>query len=455
MSSPVKEKTLSLIADEQMTAVGDRVLTAVSGGADSLTLLHVLLTLRQQLGLGEVAAAHIHHGLRGAEADRDEAAVRAFCEQQGVRLFVCHADVATEARRRGMGVEETGRVVRYEFLQKIAAENGFLRVATAHTLSDAMETVLLHLVRGTGAAGLAGIPPVRGNLIRPLLTCTRAEIETYCAENALPFVVDSTNADLAFARNRVRGCIVPELYSLNPRADEAFARFMRTAREDERYWREQVATARNAARLELGIYRADLLQQLPTALRTRVLRSVVEESGDVLLEERHVRQLERLLTEGGTVTVSGGLLVSVKQNYLTIKSPHWAEPPAERPLCVGESYSFGGSTYRCELWSPEEYQKRKKIHKILLQCTCDYDKIKGAATVRPRRSGDELHPRRRGGSKTLKKWMNECRVPAVRRDLIPLLVDDEGVALVVGLGCDRRVAVDDTTRRVLAFFKSL
>lgn len=452
MSNCVKQKALSLIDREQLLQKGDRVLVAFSGGADSTVLLHLLLSLQEELSLGEIAAAHLNHSLRGEESDRDEAAVRRFCDRFGVRLFVERADVAAESKRRKTGLEEAGRAVRYEFLQRIATENGFARVATAHTVSDAMETVLLHLTRGTGMSGLAGIPPKRGAIIRPLLDCTRAEIEAYCAEHDLTFVTDSTNVDVTYARNRVRNCVVPHLYTINPRTDEAFSRFMRAAREDEAYWREQTAAALQKANVSSGVYRADELAALPSALRTRALRQTVRDYAAVELEEAAVRRLEELLTSSGSFVANGGVTLSVKQGYFTIE--HGSTVLFEEQLLVPDmTYTIGNTTYRCEVLDTETFEKRKKVHKKLLQSACDYDKIQGAAHIRTRKQGDEYHPFRRGGGKTLKKWMNECRVPACRRDQLPIVTDDEGVLLVGTLGCDNRVAIDEQTRRILVIIE--
>ncbi len=451
MSEALRDKALALIRAEHMLPPGARVLVAVSGGADSLALLHWLVTEQGALSLREIAAAHIHHGLRGEEADRDERAVRAFCDACGVRLFVCHADVAAEAHRRGDGVEEAGRAVRYAFLERTAAENGFDRIATAHTLTDAMETVLLHMARGTGLGGLAGIPPVRGRIIRPLLTVTRAEVETYTAAAGIAFVTDSTNADVTFARNRVRREILPALYRLNPRADEAFARLMRAARADEDYLREQTAAALDKVRLVRGLYRADALRSLHPALAARVVRQAVEESAGVCCEERHLREILSRLTTGGSVTINGAVDVTVHRDRLTIL-PRGGEPPAERPLADGEDYACGGVRWHCRVFERKNWENRQKIHKILLQFTCDYDRIGDKAVVRGRRTGDALHPVHANGGKTLKKWMNERHVPPAWRDQMPVLADEEGVFLVPGLGCDRRVAVDDKTRHILAFF---
>ena len=446
-----RDKALTLMRTENMLPPGARVLVAVSGGADSLALLHLLVTEQTTLELREVAAAHIHHGLRGEEADRDEHVVRAFCDAHGVRLFVCHADVAAAARLRGDGVEEAGRAVRYAFLERTADENGFDRIVTAHTLTDAMETVLLHMARGTGLGGLTGIPSVRGRIIRPLLTVTRAEVEAYDAAAGIAFVTDSTNADVTFARNRVRRDILPAFYRLNPRADEAFARLMRAARADEDYLFEQTAAALKNARIVRGLYRADALRALHPALAARAVRRAVEEGAGVCCEERHVREILSLLATGGSVTINGAVDVTVHRDRLTIL-PRGGEPPVERPLTNGGTYPCGGVWWHCVILDRKNWENRQKIHKILLQFTCDYDRIEGKAVVRSRRTGDALHPVHGNGGKTLKKWMNERHVPPAWRDKLPVLADDNGVFLVPGLGCDCRVAVDDKTQHILAFF---
>ena len=438
---------LACIRAEDMFLPGDRVLVAFSGGADSTALLNVLLDLQDTLLLDEVAAAHIHHGLRGEEADRDEKAVRAFCEARGVPLYVHHADVAALAKEWHMGLEEAGRQVRYTFLEETATTYGFTKIATAHTQNDQMETMLLHMARGCGLAGLQGIPPVRGSVVRPLLTCNRQEIERYCAAKSLAYVTDSTNEDTAYARN----CIVPELYNLNPRVTEAFARLSAAARRDEDYFESLVAEAVTAVRVETGVYAVESLQNLHIALRMRVLQRIAWEEANTVPEERHLWELERVLFAGGAVTLPGGAVFDVKQNYLTVKTHLQSTEISPQPLSSGETYVFGAHTYSCEIVDRKIFDKTQKIHKILLQFTCDYDKIKGTAILRTRRPGDGYTPFRRGGSKTLKKWFNELQVPACLRDFVPVIADDDGIVLVPGLGCDERCAIDESTTRILTF----
>lgn len=190
------------------------------------------------MGLRLVAAAHLNHGLRGDEAERDEVFVHRLCAAWGVPLAVRREAVGRVAAERSLGVEEAGRAVRYAFLEEEAGRleregGGAVKIATAHTLSDSMETALLSMTRGCGPEGLQGVPPVRGRIVRPLIDCTRAEVEAFCAARGLEFVTDSTNSDCRYSRNRVRHRVVPELYRLNPRAEDAFARLFILLRRDE------------------------------------------------------------------------------------------------------------------------------------------------------------------------------------------------------------------------------
>ncbi len=427
------------------------VLIALSGGADSVALLHALRLLREEYAIDRLAAVHIHHGLRGSEADRDAKMAAEHCERCCIPLFTQHIDVAALAAEQHVGLEEAGRMARYQVFDTLMESQGFTHVATAHTKNDNTETVLLHLVRGTSPGGLRGIPATRDRYIRPLLSSTREEVEAFCNAHTLRYAVDSTNEDIAFSRNRIRNCVVPHLYALNSRVHEAVYRLSRMADEDETYWQSVTDQALRDATVASGVYSASVLLGLPLALQRRVIHRILARCGGVY-EDHLVRKVMAALTNGGSVTVGEGLTLSVKQNYLTVNSAVVSATEA-RPLIPDSLYSFGDTVYRAEVWDRKKFENQQKIHKILLQYTCDYDKIKGAVCVRSRREGDECDPYRRGGRRTLKKWMNTEKVPATRRDLIPVVADEDGVVLVVGLGCDTRVAIDSTTQQILLFLK--
>ena len=215
------DKILSWMRGQCMTQPGDTVICAVSGGADSVCMLHVLLSLRNTLGI-TVEAAHFNHQLRGEESDRDEAFVRTLCAELGVVLHVDNGDVRARAAKTHESVEEAARALRYAFFSSLPG-----LIATAHTQDDNLETVLLNLTRGTGLAGLCGIPPRRERFIRPMLAVSRAEIEAYLAQNGLSHVTDSTNFLPDARRNRLRQSVIPLLKAENPSLCETAFRMCR------------------------------------------------------------------------------------------------------------------------------------------------------------------------------------------------------------------------------------
>lgn len=305
-------KVLKTIEAYQMLSSDAAVVAGVSGGADSMALLHLLWQQRQAWPELKVSAAHVNHCLRGEEANRDEAHVRQYCQKEGIPLEVLRINVREEAEKRGMGLEACGRAVRYEFFRRLAGESGV--IATAHTLSDHVETVLLHMTRGTGLKGLCGIPPVRENIVRPLIDCTRREIEDYCRENEIPYVTDSTNLKAEYSRNKIRLQVFPALKEINPALEEAVGRMTQSLREDDGYlWAEARCLLERAA-LEKGGWSCSVLSQGKKPVRIRALRLLQGESKP---EARHLEEIDRMVLAGqGGVSVPGGLDFHVNQGVL-------------------------------------------------------------------------------------------------------------------------------------------
>ena len=212
-------KVLNFILSHNMLCNGDSVLAAVSGGADSVCMLHLLTELAPELNI-TVYAAHFNHMLRGNEADRDEAFVLNMCKKMGIFCFCGRENVANYAKSHSLNVEEAARILRYEFLQKTASTLDSAKIATAHNADDNAETVILNLTRGTGLAGLRGIPPVRENIVRPILCLTRERVEQYLNDRRIEYVTDSTNLEDIYTRNNIRHNVMPVLKTLNPRFSE-------------------------------------------------------------------------------------------------------------------------------------------------------------------------------------------------------------------------------------------
>ena len=446
----VYTKALAAIRQEQMLPPGTAVVVGLSGGADSVALLHLLLSLREELSLSAVTALHVNHGLRGEEALRDQRFVEQLCEQLGVPLTVCTCDVAALAAERRIGVEEAGRAARYQKLEEAAAALPMGRIATAHTASDNVETLLLHLCRGSGLHGLAGIPPVRGRVVRPLIDCTREEIETYCEEHGLAYVTDSTNTDVSYARNRIRQLVVPQLKAINPQAETAIGRVIARARELDDRVAVQARQAIADATMDDGAYCRRTLSALDPTVKAAVLRTLLGDRGEQRGSEVHIRRAAELLRTGGTMTVSEGRRFTVEGDRVEIAAPAQAVPPFRfddvRP---GDEWCIGGERWCLRLFSREEYEQKLNISKFFFANACDYGKIGDSLCVRQRLPGDGFHPVGRGCGKTLKKLFNEAAVPVAERDTLPVLCDGQGIVLVAGFGCDERVRITETTAGVL------
>lgn len=411
------------------------VLCAVSGGADSMYLLHRLYTMGYP-----VAAAHFNHGLRGAEADRDEEFVRRFCEENGIPFLSERADVAAFAEREHMGIEEAARMLRYAFLERAADALSAAVVATAHTADDNAETLLMHLIRGTGLHGLGGIPPVRGRIVRPMLDTTRAEVERYLRENDIPHAEDSTNADDAFLRNRIRHEVIPVLRRENPAFSEAAGRTAKLLRQDDEFL-EKLAEdflARNAD--ERSICASALCDQ-PRPVASRAIRRMA----GVSLTAEQTDTVLKVASHGGRMDASG-ICVARSGDRLYF-NPGERAAICPRRLEPGDVLAVPEADLliRCEKIDGIPPVVYKSFNTFYFECANIY----GTICVDTRRSGDRLRLPGRGCSKTLKSLFQERGIPAWERPSVPVLRDEAGILGVYGIGPAERVAAGEDTRDVL------
>lgn len=422
---------------------GDTVLAAVSGGADSVCLLRVLLSLSQRRGF-QVACAHFNHRLRGEESDRDEAFVRDLCRTLGVPFHAGGADVKAEAARRKRGIEETARRLRYAFLQETAQTCGAAVIATAHTADDNTETVLMNLARGAGPRGLSGIPPVRGNVIRPMLCVTRREVLSFLESCGQDFVEDSSNAQDAYTRNRLRHTVIPLLQEMNPRLHEAVLSAARLLRQDDEYL--TVAALRFLEeQAKDGAVPCDQLLSLPPPLSSRAVRLL---SDAALTAEQTEAVLELCRAKDGTRTLSlPGLEAVVEYGALRFERP---TPPASFApvrLSPGERAEIPELSMAVTLRKkvcPDDRAVHKNFNSFLFNC----DKVYGMIVIRPRQTGDKITLAGRNGTRTLKRLFIDEKIPLRRRGLIPVVADEAGVLAVYGVGQDVR-ALPESARPAL------
>ncbi len=445
------EQTLLAYCKQQgLFKSGDRVIVACSGGADSMALLLFLLRCRRALSI-EVLATHVNHGIRGAAADRDEAFVSRFCEDRAIELFVYNA------KRAGVTVpdspsEEWARNLRYDWFDELASREE-AHIATAHTMSDQVETVLLRMARGTGLHGLGGIQPHRGVYVRPLLCLTRAETEAYCAALGQSYVQDETNARDTYARNRVRHDAVPALISVNPAAERCIGRLCRQMQQLDAWLAAEAAALLQAAATSCG-YDLQVLRDADGPVLDAALHSLVAPVRDA--EEKYVSLLRFLVIKGeGALQLTPDVTFKVQKGVagkeLVRIAPSGAAPaPAPpQPALPGVYHLPGGYTVALRVEKYEEFLKNAPIFKKDLNCCADYAKISKNILLRTRQPGDDYRPRDRHVRKTLKKYYNELAVPMKDRPLLPLLADGSEVIWLWGSGFADGFAPDRFTREVL------
>lgn len=444
----METKIITTVQKYRMFEAGGRIVAGVSGGADSMCLLHFLYILREQWNL-KVIAAHVNHGLRGKEAERDEEFVRSWCKEHGIPFEVLHADVKALARERGQGTEACGRDERYRFFSELAEKYGAC-IATAHTASDNAETVLFHLIRGTGMSGLCGIKPVRGNIVRPLIETTREEVEAYCLKNTVPYLTDSTNLSDDYTRNRLRHHLVPLCKEINPGFEKGVFRLSETLSQDNDYLQAQAQDALNKARLENGTFDCKRLAELPIPLLSRAVLLCAQAFSCRCLEQKHIHCVCKAIRDGnGACDLPCGLYAIVSQGMFRIIPK---EKPAEKweiPLNDAVSLTKYNKKLSVAVCSKMEYDKKTKFNKKLLNNAIDYAIINKHSSFRTRREGDTFSQAGKNGTKTVKKLFNEYKIPREQRGKILLLAQGSEVLWIDGFGVSLNAAVSGKTQRVL------
>ena len=447
MSTVLEQKALCALRQYSLFSQGDRIAVGVSGGADSVALLRFLAALRPQFGW-DLVVCHIHHGLRGAEADRDECFVRALAEQLGLPCAVSRIDAAALALRDHISVEEAGRTARYAFFAQTAGEGG--RIATAHTLDDSIETVLMNLVRGTGLRGLCGIPRIRGNIVRPLLDCTRVEVEDYLGALGQPYCTDSTNLTDDYTRNRIRHDILPRLCALNPNFPGAMARMLPRLAAQQALTDCLAAQSAQQLHAACGGLSRQGLSALPEPVCDRLLLRLLEQNR-LPVSSAAVERMTETLRTGGKLDLAARSWFFVAQGDLAavIYAPPGGIPPVPVPLPQEETpviLPFSPQkSLKLTLCNKIVANTSEKFNISLLKYAIDCDRIKGYSFMRTRRPGDTFIV----GKKQLslgEAWA-AAGIPALLRPALMVLADEQGVLWAEGIGSSSRAAVTENTKQ--------
>jgi tRNA(Ile)-lysidine synthase len=465
---PILERVEIALGDAGLLSPGGcTIVAAVSGGPDSMALLGLLCALAERYPL-KVQAAHLDHGLRGEESEADARYVGESCRRLSVPVVVERTDVAALRTRRRLSWEAAARDARYDFLARVAASVGASAVALGHTADDQAETVLLHLLRGTGMRGLQGMLSLshrRGRdgapdatLVRPLLHVTRQETEAYCAEHGIAPRQDSSNRDERFTRNRIRMSLMPRLRRYNPAVREALTRLSYTMARDMAYidqqvrdvWPRVVAQEPWGLRLDRGVFNS----MHPSIQAHLIQHSYAYLAGDG--EQMSVAQVEearRLATEGAGRSLSLGrglrLITSYEDMVVTGRAPDspWPLFESQHLPVPGSVCTVGWKVAAREIPVPDAADR---LHNGGPFCArLSLDALGKELLLRSRRPGDRFQPLGMDGSKKLKEFLIDAHVPRTWRDGIPLVVGQHGVAWVVGLRIAHWARVTPRTRQVV------
>lgn len=470
----IEEKILETIQKHNMLSSGDRVVVGVSGGPDSLTLLHILMSLQERYNLS-LYIAHFNHRLRGEESDKDAEFVRKLAEDLPLPFLIEEGNLGELVKEKKLTLEEAAREARYLFYFKATEKFRAQKIALGHNADDQVETILMRFLRGSGLEGLTGIPPVRGKIIRPLIECSREEIEEYCRKNKIEYRIDSTNREPIYFRNKIRLELLPLLidqYNKNIKNNLLNLQIIvgeilqYLQKETEEIFTE-IVEIREGEKAVIDLTR---MSSLPLVFKRRIIRKMIEEvKGDLnSINFIHIDRILRLTDDySGEKELYLPKALRAKRVYqqLMVYKDSFSNLYSPDDLSSFWAYFLSVPGYteikplkmRVEIKELNfkeaetslSYQKKKSPLKFTE--VIDQEKVKLPLKIRNRRRGDYFYPLKLGGKKKVKEIFIDHKIPKSKRDLIPILVDAEDKILwVVGIRLDERVKITTDTRKILS-----
>lgn len=417
----MNNKVLKTVKKYNMLSKGDRVLIGVSGGADSIALLEFFVSVKEKYDL-DICVAHIEHGIRGEDSVNDAEFVKNYCKKLGVNFYLKTIDAPNLAKKAKMGVEEYSRMARYDFFNTIECD----KIATAHNLTDNIETLLFRLARGTGLKGACSIPAVRGKIIRPFIEVSSGEIRKWCNDNNIPYRVDCTNSDSAYSRNLIRLEILPLFEKLNANYQDNIENFISDVNEDYAFIDDYVKSIypKIVKNNEIDLPK---LNELDLSIKKRILIMFFDKNG-YSLNRIHLQSVIDITLKSGKS--------QIKENVFAISAKGKIRLAKFNDLNKKDEFVT-------KILNIDEFKDKN------IDFYCDCDKIVGNIIIRAKQAGDRIKPAGRNVSKTLKKLFNESAYPIEKRDKKIVVCDDFGIVGVIGLCADERVKVDCNTAKIL------
>ncbi|MDR1467219.1 MAG: tRNA lysidine(34) synthetase TilS [Oscillospiraceae bacterium] len=444
----MREKILKKLERLNLIPESQTVIVAVSGGADSMSLLDFMNYIKEKKNIN-LMAAHINHCLRGQESDDDELLVRNWCESNNVNLHVLRTDTLEVSKTHKCSIETCARRIRYDFLADVSKKFNAKKIMTAHTLSDNVETFLMNLARGSGTSGLASIPRVRNNILRPFLFLNKNQILEYCKTYKIQFSTDSSNFSRKYTRNKIRLDILPKFRQINPSFEKTVSRAIDRIKEDDNFLQNLAKSCFKAAKTNKGFSREIILKS-ENPVRSRVIIFIIREVFCLVPNEYQVKQVMHILKKGrGVAVISNEKKLIVDGEFLRVFSK-------DEGINFNSSWEipFGFST----ALTPHGRQIIIKAfsgwcsdidENLFDRDLLDVNKVRGNSVFRSRRPGDLFFKANRNCTKSLKKFLNEQKVPIQSRSKLVVLADGNNILWIEGLGVSRFVCADLNSTRVI------
>ncbi|WP_432667495.1 tRNA lysidine(34) synthetase TilS [Wukongibacter baidiensis] len=457
------EKVLKTIKNHKLIEKNEGVVVGVSGGPDSICLLHLLWRLCEELSL-KIFVVHLDHQFRGIEAKKDAEYVEEICEKIGVKSYIFSYDVNKYSKEKGITFEEAGRELRYKLFDKVAKETGATKIAVAQNRNDQAETVLMRLMRGSGLEGLTAIGYKRdGKIIRPLLDITRQEIEDYCEENNLKPRIDKTNLETIYTRNKIRLELIPYIENnFNSRVIDALWRSSNLLRDDSDYLAKAAAKelknitiSNNSNNYSLDLEKFGMLH---ISMKRRVLRRVIDEVKGNLkdISLKHIEGIIKLTNRnnvGSKIDLPGHIIVELGYNSIDVKTEKFIKEKIknrdfEYKLYMDETTPLEAlnASMKVEIVSSSDRHNSTEGRNTIF---LDYDKVKGGLFIRNRKDGDKFQPLGMKGTKKIKDYFIDQKIPKEIRNEIPILCDEKGIIWIVGYRMSENYKIDIKTDKVI------
>ncbi len=451
MTKTIEQKALKFIDENHLLEKGDKVLVAVSGGADSVFLLSFLLKFKNRFKI-DVAAFHLNHKLRGKAAVQDEKFCIGFCAKNNIKLVCVSKDVKAYAKKLKLSIEEAGREVRYFELSNAAQKMKCTKIATAHSASDNVETVLLNFVKGAGIRGLSGIPIKRNNIIRPILCLSAEEIRKYLVENKIPFRVDSSNLDSDYERNFLRNEIIPKLKQrLNPRLEEKISNTSKIISEINSFIEKQIeqiiskAVKFDGKELRVNL---KLTSKLDKSLLSIFLKSVIGNTFDTELSSENIFGLLKLINSqtGNSVNLKEKLIASKERNELVIGHKLSSRTNnAIKKIKVGQKVRVGDKIF-------SSTQVDRKMVKFTQDKSVEFisgDGLGNVFELRKWKAGDKFQPIGLKGTKKISDFLSDEKTSSINKKEFLVLTNSGKIVWVIELRIDEKFKVTSETKKIL------